>query len=477
MPPRDILVRVGRALALAAALALAVGVAPAHARAHWFGYSDNATLSQDLTPAQDANLLARGGANSARIDVDWTWVEQARGKLDLSLYDPIYRAWLQRGVRPLLDVMGSPRWAWPPWTWCFAGSQCHVPPDRSKNAAWGNFVGAVAARFPRAAGIEVWNEPNTRAFFSTGVDPQRYTELLRIASQAVRRVAPGMPVIGGALAPVLDDQQSGDAFGLRPFVQAMYANGARGAMDGISLHPYPRGRPDGAVYQALDEVLAARDEAGDSVPLWLTEVGASTTDGYSERRQATVLGDLIPRLMRRPEVAAVYVHTLLDRAGSDSDPETGFGVLRANGALKPAFCALARSRRGAARCPRPRPSVAAAADFGAQERLQAATESALSRSGSTGSYAGLSTTLLHALDPSLAAAAPVLDRQLGAAARPNRVAVLGVDGDPGAVRLCNASRSGRSFCVTLVPGGAWSYTSARGTILEAAAVPAGGPSW
>jgi hypothetical protein len=152
-------------------------------------------------------------------------------------------------------------------------------------------------------------------------------------------------------------------------------------------------------------------------------------------------------------------------------------VLRANGTVKPAFCAVAHAWGSAERCPRPAPSAAEAADFAAQERLQAASESALERSRGSGSYAGLSTALLHALDPALAAAAPALDRQLGASARPNRVAVLSVSGDAAAVRLCNASRSGRSFCVTLTPEGMWSYTSARGTILQAAAAPAGSPGW
>ena len=452
------------------ALALALSATPASAKARWFGFSDNATLTQDLTPAQDAALLSSAGANSARIDVDWTWVERVPGKLDLSLYDPIYQAWIDRGIHPLLSVMGSPHWAWPPWTFCLGADACHVPPDRSKDAAWAHFVGAVAQRYPLAAGIEIWNEPNTRAFFSTGVDPARYTELLAGARQAVKSVAPTMPVLGGALAPIMSDKTSASSYGLRPFLRAMYSAGARGLMDGISIHPYPQNRPDGRVYEAIDAALETRDDAGDAVPLWLTEVGASTTGGYSEHQQAAVLGDLVPRLLRRPDVAGVYLDTLADTGGSRADPETGYGVVRPDGSLKPAFCAIARALRQPARCATGRVARAAVADWNAQERLQAASESALEHRRRTGSYAGLSTAELHAIDPALAATPPVLGRSPGVAARPRQVAVFPVAGTPDGVRLCNASTTGRSYCVTIVHGGPWRYTVVNGSVAAASAM-------
>jgi hypothetical protein len=450
--------------------ALALTASPASGKARWFGFSDNATLTQDLTPAQDAHLLSRTGANSARIDVDWTWVERAPGTLDLSLYDPIYQAWIRRGIRPLLNLMGSPRWAWPPWSLCLGSQQCHYPPDRSKDGAWAHFVAAVAQRYPLAAAIEVWNEPNTRGFFAGGVDPARYTELLGSAWQAVKSVAPHMPVLGGALAPVMSEETSASSYGLRPFLRAMYQDGARGLMDGISIHPYPQDRPDGGVYEAIDAALETRDDAGDGVPLWLTEVGASTTGGYTERRQAAVLGDLVPRLLRRPEVAGVYLDTLADSHGSSSDPDTGYGVVRAGGSgLKPAFCAIVRAMRRRARCARTPVARAATADWNAEEQLQAASEAALEHRRRTGSYAGLSTAQLHAIDPSLSEHPPALDHSLGPAARPARVAVLPVAGAVDAARLCNASASGRSFCVTIVHDGPWGYTAVRGPIVSASA--------
>src|SRR5436305_2720884 len=143
----------------------------AGAAARWYGFNDNSTLSHDLTPVQDARLLAETGANSARLTVDWTWVEPTEGRLDLSMYDPIYNALIASGIRPLLIVTGSPQWAWPPaWEFpaCTSGQPCHVPPDPLEDGDWERFVASVAARYPLAAGIEVWNEPNLRGFWATG---------------------------------------------------------------------------------------------------------------------------------------------------------------------------------------------------------------------------------------------------------------------------------------------------------------------
>ncbi|MEA2123442.1 MAG: polysaccharide biosynthesis protein PslG, partial [Solirubrobacteraceae bacterium] len=139
---------------------LAFAPATASAKARWFGFNDNSTIAHRLTPKQDAKLLARAGANAARITVDWSWVQYQRGgRFNFDFYDPIFRAWRARGIRPVLVVTGAPKWAWTPWVWCVA-SDCHFPPDRSHDADWQRFVAAVAQRFPSAVAIEVWNEPN-----------------------------------------------------------------------------------------------------------------------------------------------------------------------------------------------------------------------------------------------------------------------------------------------------------------------------
>ena len=446
---------------------LALAVAPAHAGAPLFGFNDNTTLRQQFTPAQDADLLARAGANSMRIVVDWTWVERQQGALDLSLYDPIYEAMLARGIRPLLNVMGSPKWAWTKWTLCFPVEDCHVAPDRAHNAAWGNFVRQVALRFPRAAAIEIWNEPNLRLFFRPAPNAQRYTELLRIGRDAVRSADPAMPVIGGALAAVLGDSSS-SAVGLRPFLWGMYANGARGLMDGLSVHPYPGGRGPAGIYDAIDATIETRDTAQDDTPLWITETGASTTGDYSESAQAAVLGDIVPRLLRRPGVAGVYLHTLADPSERTFTIEDGYGIVRSSGTPKPAFCTLT-AVFGEPECTGPVAGPRTTARWDAQEHLQSAAESALAWRRQSGAYVGYVSGSVP----------PDVEATPGPAADPASIAVLAVPGRPTALRLCNASTDTRSYCLTLVPGGPWQFTSLNGSIAETVAATDAGTasSW
>jgi hypothetical protein len=349
-----------------AAVLICVAPSSASASARWLGFNDNSTLSQTLTGDQDARLLARAGANSARITLDWTWVEGAQGKLDLGMYDRIYKAWLRRGIRPVLIVTGSPQWSWQPWwqwpdlTLCNnSAGTCHVPPDPMKDGDWAHFVGAVAKRYPRAAAIEVWNEPIIRSVFATGPSPSRYTQLLRLAHQAVKEVAPSTPVLGGALASILTDNADGETYGLEPFLRGMYASGVQGLMDGISVHAYPTDGTAAAVFAAVDTARRVRDEAGDNVPLWVTEVGASTSGGFTDTAQAQLLSQVVRPLMRRSDVAGVYVHSLLDNAGVDpANPEHGYGVLRSATDPKPAFCTVTkaflsvRARRKPVHCTR-----------------------------------------------------------------------------------------------------------------------------
>jgi hypothetical protein len=106
----------------------------------------------------------------------------------------------------------------------------------------------------------------------------------------------------------------------------------------------------------IDEIRAVRDEAGADLPLWLTEVGVTTSGpgAVSEAEQARRLVEICAAASREPGVAALYVHNLLELPGPYASAEPGFGLLRpgADGTLraKPAFAALRRALAGPASC-------------------------------------------------------------------------------------------------------------------------------
>ena len=432
---------VGRAVSAVLMFLLTAG-APAHATVQYYGLTDDSTLAGQLKPLRDAQLIAGTGANSARITVDWSYVEKAPGALNLALYDPIYQAWTSAGIRPILVVTGAPAWARDPAVACPPDQTCHAPPTRQNDVGWFHFVGAVARRYPLAAAIEVWNEPNYGGFWLPAPDPDRYSQLLRLAYLAVKAANPAMPVLGGSLASDVSNEESAQEWGIRPFLHAMYRHRARGTMDGISLHPYPNNRADGGVYDAIDAALEARDDARDHVPLWLTEVGASSTDpALGETGQATLLGDLVPRLLRRPDVKGVYVYTLIDTNGA-SGLEAGYGLVRLDQTLKPAYCTVAAAFGIVPPCATPTASPDQVARWDAQERVQAAAEAALRHFQLRRSYHGF--------------VVPAGDG-VGASDMPDVS-----DG----VQLCDKLLPDPKYCIGAVHGGPWRFTarSSDGTV-------------
>ena len=89
----------------------------------------------------------------------------------------------------------------------------------------------------------MWNEPNLGEFnWQPAAEPEYYAEVLRAVNDAVDGVRPGLPVISGGIGPPGFPRPSG-SIGAEEFLERMYRAGARGAMDGIGVHPYPATRP------------------------------------------------------------------------------------------------------------------------------------------------------------------------------------------------------------------------------------------
>jgi len=337
----------GTAAALAAA-ALALALAgcrdsPARPAPALFGFSDSSPLAGQTTPRQSAELSKRAGADSVRVTIDWTHTEGRPGAIGLRPVDAIYRAHVARGIRPLLVVTGAPAWAWGPGRRCAPGRTCGHPPGPGHVDDYARFAATVARRYPRAAGIEIWNEPNERLQWLPAPDPAAYAGLLAAAHDAIEAVAPGMPVIGGSVSANLRDDVSRAGMGLVPFLEGMYEAGAAAKLDGLAVHAYPVPGDHGRGDRAIDRARGVRDARGDDSPLWLTEVGySSTAPGAGEEEQAEVLAEMLGRLRETGDVRAVYVHTLVEPTYWPEDhPSRGYGVLRPDLSPKPAYCALA----------------------------------------------------------------------------------------------------------------------------------------
>ncbi|MGB0962757.1 MAG: Ig-like domain-containing protein, partial [Mycobacterium sp.] len=283
----------------------------------WLGLSDT-----DTDRALD--MAKSVGVESLRIDISWYVVEYEEGAPDWSLIDPLVDKAVARDISVLGMLYDSPEW--------LSGStDPHAAP--SDPQLFAEFAAATATHYlGRIDTWEIWNEQNIPRFWATP-DPVAYAALLQAVYPAIKAVDPSATVITGGLSP--------DPSGIDPlaYVEAMYAAGAGGYFDALSMHPYSFPYlPTLDSVKAVHDVMTANGDGDKKV--WLTEVGAPTGTSpwaVSEEDQAETIKIFIDAARTTDYVGPVYLYSLLDTGTSLSDPEDNFGLLRGDFTPKPAF--------------------------------------------------------------------------------------------------------------------------------------------
>jgi hypothetical protein len=310
-----------------------------------FGFNDNSVLFQQTDPATAIARSAAAGANVVRYTVNWDYVEPLQGEWNWRGYDPLYENALQKGIRPILVAAFSPAWTRPLDLSCGTyRAHCHNPPASKFDWAWVDFIHQLARRYPKAAAIEVWNEPNLTIFWRQGPDQYRYAHLLNLAYQAVKEVNPDMTVLGGALN---NSQISGNgAVAYEQFTRDVLALKPR--FDAWSLHDYyTSGSSSDWFDKTLDIARSALDVNGfGDRQLWVTELGVTTAGAHAVpvTDQGPLLVDQLKTLGARADVKSAVVHTLVPAPVDPSSDEYGFAVMAGDGTPKPAYCTLATAR-------------------------------------------------------------------------------------------------------------------------------------
>jgi hypothetical protein len=322
-----------------------------------FGFSDQTftytggperDLDQGITADREAADALAAGANAHRVTLAWWPLERRPGQVD-EQYVGRVQAFAQRiestGGKVLI-TLGVP----PPWA-AAAPNRANSAPkrDAATIAAFAKYAAFVAKAFPNAAGIETWNEPNSRYFWApTAPDAGWYAQLHKAAAKAIRDVNPKMTVVVGGLLT----GARGDRSVVAPskYLRDMYAKGLHPSdYDVLAIHPYPPQRSGdraGAVRAALEDFRSGYADRDRDARVWVTETGATTTgsDALPPNEQAVAVNDVVDTLFGAG-VEAVFLHTLYDtkRHGA-GDREKGFGML-SGGKPKPVFCTLRQRAR------------------------------------------------------------------------------------------------------------------------------------
>jgi hypothetical protein len=355
-PTRPITLRrlAGSIAALCAAFTLLVAAAPAKAET-MLGFTEAANHN-DLNAATQNRLLdleAAAGGELHRLVLLWKDVEpyQVNGTpvQNWSYYDAVMSAASARGLRPVIVIMSAPAWAQQP----LECGGAHCPPAQSKLSAWSRFVYDVTKRYPGAAAIEIWNEPNLWGQWATGTgpDPERYAQLFSHAAGAVHYADPSMKVLAGAIT-YQDVDVPQKKMTIPTFLERFYRAGGRNQMapgDGLSLHAYPwideLETLDNLFARTMRQTREALARFDPERKIWITETGATTTGRWavSDRAQGKALVTLARKVPRMDDVRALMIHSTVEAAYNSNHPhEKGYGLVLRN-TLQPklGYCALA----------------------------------------------------------------------------------------------------------------------------------------
>jgi hypothetical protein len=303
------------------------------------------------------------GMNTMRVFLhDLPWKQDSSGfrrRIDrfLSMAD-------SHGIKPVFVLTSSPPWA--------SGASDPATPPKDP-ATFAAFAGDFAQRYAgKVAAYEVWNEEDGSEFWSTGPDAGRYTALLKPAYAAMKHADPSARVLMGPLTG--NDYQ---------YLERVYAAGGKGSFDGVSVHtdtacldrgpdvlyrdPAAGNRVGQFTFLAYREVRAVMLANGDDKPIWMTELGWSSTRrtcargawagqkpaGVGEADQARYLTRAYHYVERFRWVHSMFWYQARNNPFEyDRDTREGqFGLMTTRYALKPSYWALDAYARGRSPAP------------------------------------------------------------------------------------------------------------------------------
>jgi len=338
----------------------------------------------DAEKAQvDATLDAMQalGVNTVRMGIPWAYIEPVPNGFPFSPCpcwgptDYIIQQANERGMGVLGVLAATPvLWGQNPET--PGGLPYSAAPDV---AAYSAFVSAAAQRYNgqstacpgcQVSAYEIWNEPNSLAGWTPQPDAVAYTELLKAVYPMIKAADPNAMVVGGVLVSGVFTSP----FTVNPvdYVTTMYANGAKGFFDALSVHPYqyevPFSQGAGVPYSPLTQLIELRqlmiDNGDSALRIWATEYGLPTAgpNGVSEATQAAFIEDFLKTWAGATLVDPVtgfhytgpaFIYTTRDVPGAETTDQGSFGVYTSDWQLKLAAKVICTITGGPACAPPP----------------------------------------------------------------------------------------------------------------------------
>ena len=254
-------------------------------------FGANTFMEQEVEPAKReriCQMLNEAGFGWIRQEFPWEDIEiHGKGDFEDRRHEPYRSAWdkydnivelaHRYGLKVIARLSNPPAWS------RAAGNEkgSLAPPDNFED--YGDFVHTFASRYKdRIDYYQVWNEPNIYPEWGEyQVDPERYTELLKVGYQRIKEADPDAFILCGSLAATIE--MDGYPHGLNDFVflQRMYDAGAGDYFDIMAVQGYGlwsgptdrRMRPRVLNFSRPKYIRDIMVKNGDErKPIWMTEM-------------------------------------------------------------------------------------------------------------------------------------------------------------------------------------------------------------
>jgi cellulase (glycosyl hydrolase family 5) len=362
-----------RRLGLIALVALlAIPAAAADAATHMpIGFFDDSSFRWSADRSENLQGAAEAGASVIHTIASWPQIAPKRPAHPANGNDPAYRLAdldalvtdaAANGLRVMININGSPRWA--------NGGKTpnHLPRKMSDLTT---FARMLATRynghhgFPAVRLWSVWNEPNLQLFLTPQfsgkkiVGPANYAKLYKAAYAGIKGGYPSAQVAVGETSNLGRDKPiaiSGQGQSVAPGTFARLLAQQKGLrFNAWATHPYttsPSLKPLQKVrYPNVTLALLPTFEQNlkkffhRKVPVWITEYGHQTKPeqphGVSYATQAAYAKQALTFARKDPNVQMFVWFTFRDSPGNLWKS----GLEKTNGAHKPSFAAFSSLAR------------------------------------------------------------------------------------------------------------------------------------
>jgi beta-xylosidase len=138
--------------------------------------------------------------------------------------------------------------------------------------------------------IVLWNEPNNLSHWNFHLDRgwTRYSEMVKLAAAAIRKVNPGLTIVLGGVSSCDCD-----------FLRLMASHGVMEYVNAVGVHGFPLDWNHWQLEEWPDRIAEAAIISG--LPVWVTEVGVSSfgaqeVQDFGMRRTLELLKDRVQRV-------------------------------------------------------------------------------------------------------------------------------------------------------------------------------------